>query len=592
MVSLPMTPGGPGITLKKDEPMSLLWDDDEEEELTEIEYRRRLRPRKTADRVLVHDEITTPMEEPYRVPSVPTLPQGLPAKRPEDRASPRSPGETQRNPMGLRPAPPRDRFVAFFIDTYLGLYLYWLTGALLAGFFKTSSIPELQANVGRLGIHLGITALAFFFYYLLMESVFHATLGKLFTRLRVMEITGLPPSLGNIFIRNFLRLVDYPLAFLIAVISMESSPLNQRLGDRAANTFVIKKSRSHLPAVNLQHTPLASTLSRILAELVDLVFSLGLIYGLLLLIKPNHPLSSALIYLTLPLAFFGYYTLSEFLLETSPGKTLFQRKVVEENGQPPDGTSATLRNLFRPLDYILGYPLLVISKRKQRLGDMAADTLVVTKNVGGKAWWGSLIVLLVVATVIYLGVKNPESSIRKTFGLNPIRTFRSFVPKSLWTISPEKGLKKGMVDKGTKTKDPSKKSKEKLPATTSKTLKLDEFYLATGPQPTQIRHDRIFRQGDLIFLFFKMEGFQLDEKGEAHLTEDLKVEDPDGTLILKKPEIVKISKEVEDPNQDIVFANNIQLPKDAAKGRYRVLITVQDQVADKQFSFEKNFVLR
>lgn len=545
--------------------MSLLWDDDEED-LTEIEYRRR------PPRPVVHEETTGPMGQPH------------PPVRAEDRVF-IPPVEPVLRPMGLRPAPPRDRFVAFIIDSYLALFIYWLSGALLAGFFKTASLPELHSNPGRFWIHLGITLAAFFFYYLLMESVFHATLGKLFTRLRVTEISGLPPTLGNIFIRNFLRLVDYPLFFLIAVISIESSPLNQRLGDRAANTMVIKKTRRPMPAVDLQHTPLASTLSRVLAEILDLVVVAALLYGLLLLIRPNHPLSTALIFLTIPLAYLSYYTLSEFFLETSPGKALFGRRVVMDNGEPPDGTASTLRNLFRPLDYFLGYPLLVISKRKQRLGDMAADTLVVVRSPGSRSLWGSLIIFVAVALVFYLGLRNPQSLIRNNYGLNPLSGMRS-----IFTPTPGKAPR---TDKKPGTTPAVKKPKADLPASTSETLKLEEFYLATGPEPTQIRHDRAFRQGDLIFLFFKMDGFQIDTgNNEARLTEDLKVEGPDGQLTLDKPEIVKINKQVSDPAQAILFANNIQLPKNAVKGNYRVLITVHDLVADKQFSFEKNFVLQ
>lgn len=545
--------------------MSLLWDDDEED-LTEIEYRRRPR------RVVVHEEITSPMPPPVR--------------RPEDRAQ-ASPAEAPAvGPMGLRPAPARDRFIAFFIDSYIGFFIYWFSGSLLAGFFKNASLAELHQNPARLWIHLGLSILALFFYYLFMESVFHATLGKLFTRLRVTETSGLPPSLGNCFIRNFLRLVDYPLFFLIAVISMESSPLHQRLGDRAGNTMVIKKSRRMLPAADLQHTPLASTLSRILAEILDFCLVTVLLYGTLLWIRPHHALATALIYISLPVLYLAYYTLTEFLLETSPGKTLFGRKVVLDNGEPPDGTGATLRNLFRPLDYLLGYPLMVITKRKQRLGDLASDTLVIARGAGPKAWWGSLAVLVLVALVFYGGMKNPQSIIRKNFGLNPWKAFRSMIPVP--SPSTRVAGKKTAAAPVAKTKKP----KIALPATTSQSLKLEEFYLATGPEPAQIRHDRIFRQGDLIFLFFKMEGFTRDPEGKALLTEDLQVEDPEGVLILDKPEIVKISKEVTDPSQEILFANNIQLPKTAPKGNYRVLITVHDQQADKQYSFEKNFILQ
>ena len=556
--------------------MPLNWDDDDEEELTEIEYRKRPK-----QRTVVHEEITTPLSEPY-TPRV--SPQTPPSRRLDKANAPLRSSPVTQPQIGLQPAPPRDRFVAFFIDSYFGLYLYWLSGYLLSSFFAAENIGILHANLGRMGIHLGITLLSFFFYYLLMESVFGATLGKFVTRLRVLETNGHPPSLGNVFIRNFLRIVDYPLAFIIAVISMESSPLNQRLGDRAANTIVIKKARRHLPAVDLQHTPLASTLSRLFAELIDLCFSLTLIYSLLLLMTPSAPFRMAFLYLTIPVAFLSYYSIPEMLFGTTPGKAIFRRLVVQDNGQAPDGTRAILRNLIRPLDYILGYPLLVISKKKQRLGDMAADTLVVAQSSGRKGLWGSLAVLLVVFLIGYMGMSNSNSIIKSQYGLNPLKAFGILLPT--WQPGPKRPGKKPQAKK------PQKRKASELPATTSEQLKLAEFYFATGPEPTQIRHDRNFRQGDLIFLFFKIEGFQLGDEKEASLSEDLKVDDPKAKSVLAKNQIVNISKQVEDPTKGILFANNIQLPKKSPKGKYRVIITVYDHVADTQFSFEKKFNLK
>lgn len=564
--------------------MPLSWDDDDEEELTEIEYTRR-RP----SRVVVHEEVTTPLTEPYR-PNAPGPTPHRPSTPPAGHQSP-APSLSENSALNkaFRPAPARDRFSAFLIDTLIGFYLYLFLGWVLSRMLNAPNLQVLHANSARLAIHIGITLLAFFFYYLIMESIFKATLGKLFCRLRVLDVSGQAPTLGNVFIRNFLRIVDYPIVFLIAVISIESSPLNQRLGDRAGNTIVIKKTRQYLPSVNLQVTPLASTLSRIFGELIDLIFSLALVYSILLWISPSGVFSTGFLFVTAFLSYFAYYTVTEFISGTSPGKALFRRLVVLNHGEPPDGTSAVLRNLFRPLDYLLGYPLMVLSKRKQRLGDMAADTLVVVHSGGGKGLWTSLIAMALVAFCFYLGLQNSKSLIRKKYGNNPLKAFQVFLPT----------LPKDLFSPNTKSKSQkktpvvqTKKPGTKLPATTSKKLKLAEFYFATGPEPTQIRHDRKFRPGDLIFLFFKVDGVQTNDKSKVSLSENLRVEGPKGKLVLDKPQIVQISKQVDNKSQGILFANNIQLPKNSTKGKYRVLVTVFDQVAGKQYSFEKKFELQ
>src|SRR5213075_144808 len=110
------------------------------------------------------------------------------------------------------------------------------------------------------------------------------------------------------------------------------------------------------------------------------------------------------------------------------GKALFKRQVVLDHGEPPDGTSALLRNLFRPFDYLLGYPLMTLSRRKQRLGDMAADTLVVVKAPHQKAWLGCAIATAIVLIVAYFGFHNPDNLLRRQYGLGPIEGLKVFLP--------------------------------------------------------------------------------------------------------------------------------------------------------------------
>lgn len=560
--------------------MPLSWDDDDEEELTEIEYRK---PKKS--RVVVHEEITNPMAESYHrpLPKTPPEPEFPKASSPEPLQTPLVGPQPNATPSGGRTAPMRDRFAAGFLDTFFGFILYLLTGWGLAKFFQAGDLALLHANATRMALHFGVALLALFFYYLFMEAVFGATLGKLFCRLRVVDLRGAPPNLGSVFMRNILRVVDYPIFFLIAVISMESSPLNQRLGDRAAGTLVVKKSRPYHPVVNLQSTALASSLSRIFAEIFDLILVTTLVYAWLFFIQPGRGLQAAWFVGTAPLWYLAYYTLPEWISGTTPGKALFKRQVVLDHGEGPDGTAALIRNLLRPMDYLLGYPLMILTRKKQRLGDLVSDTVVVSRSAGAKGLWVSLITLAVVGLMAYIGLNQSNSALGKQYGKNPFKTLQVFtkgIPSINLRSTPT-----------TSAKTPAK-ARTQLPQSTTDKLKVTEFYFATGPEPTQIRHDRKFRPGDLIFMFFKMEGVTTDEEQKVSLSENLKVENPDGKIVLNKPKIVVISKKLESSDQGVLFANNLQLPKDSPKGTYRVLVTVFDQNAGTQYSFERKFLLQ
>jgi uncharacterized RDD family membrane protein YckC len=385
--------------------------------------------------------------------------------------------------------------------------------------------------------------------------------------------------------------VDYAFFFLIAVIAMESSPLNQRLGDRAGKTLVIKKTRRVVPAIDLGHTPLASTLSRLFAEAVDLFLVLLFLYSLLLLMKPDRPFLAYVVWISLPVIFVLYYTFLEFFSGTTPGKVLFKRTVVLENGEPPDGTASLLRNLFRPFDYILGYPLMVLSRSKQRLGDMAGDTLVVARSSSRRGIWVSLAAGALIVFTVVLGFGNTDNIIRKDYGLGPWEGWKIFVPafrKKLKISAPAKPA----LAPGAPAAKPEPVSRTPLPPATGDRLKLAEFHFSAGPEPGQIRPNTVFRPGDLVYAFFKIEGFERNAQGQASVSQDLAVEDPSGKVFIEQPKIVEWAKPLDEKAPGVLFANQIKLSPNPAPGKYRAVFTVRDQINATEFSFEKFFEIK
>jgi uncharacterized RDD family membrane protein YckC len=73
----------------------------------------------------------------------------------------------------------------------------------------------------------------------------------------------------------------------------------------------------------------------------------------------------------------------------TPGKRLTHLRVVREQGNPVDLPASAIRNLLRLIDllpgaYLVGLLSVLLTKRNQRLGDLAAGTLVI-RDPGARA---------------------------------------------------------------------------------------------------------------------------------------------------------------------------------------------------------------
>jgi uncharacterized RDD family membrane protein YckC len=79
-------------------------------------------------------------------------------------------------------------------------------------------------------------------YYILLEGYLGQTVGKMVLGIKVVrEDNGEAPGLGGATIRTVLRIVDSLFSYLVAFITVLISGKNQRLGDMAAHTLVVRK---------------------------------------------------------------------------------------------------------------------------------------------------------------------------------------------------------------------------------------------------------------------------------------------------------------------------------------------------------------
>ncbi len=135
--------------------------------------------------------------------------------------------------------------------------------------------------------------------------------------------------------------------------------------------------------VDLELT-LAGVGSRFAAALVDTILQLLLVGALyIVLVVAAGGLARAVYYVAAFLVWFGYHILFEVLASgRTPGKRWTGLRVVRVGGHPVTFLPSATRNLLRLVDllpaaYIAGCVSILVTRRNQRLGDLAAGTLVI-----------------------------------------------------------------------------------------------------------------------------------------------------------------------------------------------------------------------
>jgi uncharacterized RDD family membrane protein YckC len=141
----------------------------------------------------------------------------------------------------------------------------------------------------------------------------------------------------------------------------------------------------------------AGLLSRFAAALIDLlllavataviVVPLGLLAAIFALTPGTLPWVTAWLFGPAVLVLFGLWIIYFTYFESTSGQTLGKRalglRVIDlSTGRPPNVTKALARTLLRLVDwlpalYFLGFVVAALTPRRQRLGDLIADTVVV-----------------------------------------------------------------------------------------------------------------------------------------------------------------------------------------------------------------------
>lgn len=134
------------------------------------------------------------------------------------------------------------RFVALAIDCII-LYIVSYFIAKPFGSATTSLSGGFNTGFSLGGTLAGVVILLYLIYFVVLEGTVGATFGKIVLGLRVVRKDGSRCGIVAALIRNILRVIDampYVIPYLVGAILVRKSPHNQRLGDRVANTLVVR----------------------------------------------------------------------------------------------------------------------------------------------------------------------------------------------------------------------------------------------------------------------------------------------------------------------------------------------------------------
>lgn len=125
-----------------------------------------------------------------------------------------------------------DRILAFLLDQLVVLVIAVVFGVALGGLLRSEA-----------GVFLGVL-LVLFSYHFVCEGLWGQTPGKRVLDLVVVDRYGNHIGLGTSFVRNFLRVIDGLFYWVVGLVAMLLSDRNQRVGDRAAGTVVVRAEGS------------------------------------------------------------------------------------------------------------------------------------------------------------------------------------------------------------------------------------------------------------------------------------------------------------------------------------------------------------
>ena len=287
------------------------------------------------------------------------------------------------------------------------------------------------------------------------------------------------------------------------------------------------------------------------------------------------------------LVFFTYYLCFEWWWGATLGKMLVGVKVTTADGGRIDFRRSLVRNLFRLIDgigvYLVAGITVVLTKKRQRFGDLAAGTTVVRHDYPRYCRALALLALIVLP-VLTVGATwfwrvGPAGPADSTGGSASTSVSTS---TSASTSSGQAAETPVRSASGAKA---AANAAATLPDVADGPFMLTGIRLAAGKDGPD-RPDATFKAGETPTLLFEVKGFAVDasEKGGIRLT--VGARDADGLPINEPRET-----EARPPAtaKSLESWGNVSLPDYVTPGEYRLDITVIDLVGNRKVAVSAPF---
>ncbi len=147
--------------------------------------------------------------------------------------------ETSHNvEIDIQTAPLSTRILAYIIDSaIISVYL----AIIIFLFYLIFSNSSIESEYLVISLIIFLVILPFTLYHLLFEIFnYGQSIGKKIMKIRVVKDDGSQATIGNLILRWILRPVDNFFYGGIAIISIAVTKRNQRIGDLAAGTIVVR----------------------------------------------------------------------------------------------------------------------------------------------------------------------------------------------------------------------------------------------------------------------------------------------------------------------------------------------------------------
>jgi len=256
-----------------------------------------------------------------------------------------------------------------------------------------------------------------------------------------------------------------------------------------------------------------------------------------------------------------YFWLCEGLFGATLGKGIIGIRVSKADGGACGLGPSLARNLLRLIDgiavYLVGFIVALLSKRRQRIGDHLAGTIVVESKPGAAARAG-----LIVSWLLLLG-----GGFAGAYMLH-----RGAPVTQTASAGGDAAQESGPVE-------PAATGHASMTFSSTGALKVVNFdcLQSEGGSPRQAAP---YVPGDTVYLKYDVIGYSTDSEGRARLQYDISAFDPNGVL-LHTPWKNTYTGRL-DRGTPVNGTFNLGIPRPVPDGASRIVIQVRDEISSDQ----------